>query len=165
MFKQCEPQSWLSHCFQVGDCISLELLVTVSRDSSARTSRTWVVMENIQDRAVASLYLKGKWGEWSPHFQQKQCSRGARAYESVFSQSTGVIFAPKDITSAHTGPIALTPTFGLRKCFFLDMLSKWLWSLSLFSYNCIWLESGLQQSGLGSCSEGMQVGAHWRDSQ
>jgi len=65
MFKQCEPQSWLSDCFQVGDLTSLELLVAVSRDSPAGTSRTWVVvavdhMENTQERAVASLYLKGK---------------------------------------------------------------------------------------------------------
>lgn len=44
MFKQCEPQSWLSHCFQVVDLIGLELLVTVSRNSSAGTSRTWAVM-------------------------------------------------------------------------------------------------------------------------
>lgn len=44
------PQSWLFHCFQVGDVISLELLVTVSKDfcrniqnSGCCSSRTlWV---------------------------------------------------------------------------------------------------------------------------
>lgn len=157
------PQSWLFHCFQVGDVISLELLVTVSKD----------FCRNIQNSGCCSS--RTLWVELLLHCTSKENELNGTLTSSKNSAHVELmlmhLYSPKvqEWLLPQKRSLALTLIWQLQfqllaygnvfGFIFLGMLSKWLWFLSFFLLHLF------SQDCNGLSSQGMQAGAHWRDSQ
>jgi len=73
------------------------------------------VRGNVQDRAVTSLQLKGKWGDWCAPFQSNQYIPEASTLEFALLPKHRSDCCSKIISSACTDPVASLS--GLWKCF------------------------------------------------
>lgn len=134
--NNCDPQSWLSYCFQVVDLISLDLLMTPSRNiqNSGYHGRRYVGMS----RTELLLHCNSKENEVNGALSSSQTSTHLKwvLWNLHPYQSIGVTWS-KIISSACTDPIASLS--GLWKCFSICVIQVTLIYFYFFPSYHIWL--------------------------
>lgn len=134
--NNCDPQSWLSYCFQVVDLISLDLLMTQSRNiqNLGYHGRRYVGMS----RTELLLHCNSKENEVNGALSSSQTSTHLKwvLWNLHPYQSIGVTWS-KIISSACTDPIASLS--GLWKCFSICVIQVTLIYFYFFPSYHIWL--------------------------